>query len=198
MASKPPSKSTSKTSVASARPATAYGGLRSAPVPSQLPYALACNKALASNLQASPMLLYAISVVEMIAEHPDDGATRLQDGYTDPDQECGHGLCQLDSSWPADWKNPQANYAYAYAHFLEPALQFWREREGLLGDDLVRAAAATYNAGLGGAIAGHKIGDVDAYTTDRYGSRVLHVYRLLGASNVSLEVLQAASRVPAG
>jgi|SRR6185312_6683470 len=89
----------------------------------------------------------------------------------------GRGVMQLTSSYPSNWQDPKANIRYAIKHFLVPAMNEWSSE--LQGDDLVRAIAATYNAGLGNAQAGHKIGDIDAYTTNRYGERCLKRYQAL-------------------
>ena len=89
----------------------------------------------------------------------------------------GHGIGQLTSSWPDNWQDPVANITYAVEHFMVPALQDWQNL--LHGDDLVRAIAATYNAGFGQAWNGHVLGDLDMYTTDRYGERALATYRSL-------------------
>lgn len=89
----------------------------------------------------------------------------------------GHGIMQLTSSYPSTWQEPQANIGYAIDHFLLPAYAYWREE--LQGDDLVRAIAATYNAGLGNAQAGHAEGDVDRYTTNHYAARCLEHYHNL-------------------
>ena len=50
---------------------------------------------------------------------------------------------------------------------------------GLELDDLVRAIAASFNAGIGGAAEGHAIGNVDAYTTNGYAARALQNYQNL-------------------
>ena len=43
----------------------------------------------------------------------------------------------------------------------------------------MKAIAASYNAGLGNAIAGHANGNLDEYTTDNYGARALANYTSL-------------------
>lgn len=90
----------------------------------------------------------------------------------------GHGLMQLTSSFPPDWADPAANFRYAIEQYINPAWEHWAA-EGLSGDDLVRAIAATYNAGLGGAEAGHAEGDIGKYTTDHYDQRCLAHYQAL-------------------
>ncbi len=103
----------------------------------------------------------------------------------------GHGLFQLTSSYPAQWTQPDQAAAFAIEQFLLPALQFWGHDYHLAGADLIRAAAAEYNAGRQNAIQGHLAGDVGMYTTGGdYDVRVLSDYQDLvdgilppGASN---------------
>lgn len=94
----------------------------------------------------------------------------------------GHGIMQLTSSYPDNWQEPLPNIDYAVDHFLRLAYEFWRPT--LQGSDLVRAIAATYNGGLGNAEAGHAEGDIDRYTTNRYGDRALAHYEALIAGRI--------------
>ncbi|GAC1304827.1 MAG: hypothetical protein NVSMB19_15940 [Vulcanimicrobiaceae bacterium] len=89
----------------------------------------------------------------------------------------GHGLCQLTSSWPADWILPDVNLNFALAEFLLPAIRYWHGLERYEGNNLVRLVAATYNEGLSAAIRYHMRGNVDAGTTNDYGSGVLALYQ---------------------
>lgn len=89
----------------------------------------------------------------------------------------GHGLFQLTSSWPSNWEDPYTNALYAIDNFLIPDIAQWIKRiPDLQANDLVRCAAASFNAGFGGAWSGHADGDVDKYTSDRYGQGVLDIY----------------------
>lgn len=93
----------------------------------------------------------------------------------------GHGIMQLTSSFPDDWEEPAGNIGYAIRHFLMPAYEYWKQT--LQGGDLIRAIAATYNGGLGNAQAGHDEGDIDKFTTNRYGERALaHYINLAGGT----------------
>jgi hypothetical protein len=89
----------------------------------------------------------------------------------------GHGLFQLTSSYPEDWSNALANTEWALDEFLLPDVAVWVNEFGLSGEPLIKCVAASFNAGLGGAEAGHARGDVDLYDTDHYGARVLAIYQ---------------------
>ena len=94
----------------------------------------------------------------------------------------GHGIFQLTDSWPKDWQVPSSSAAYACDDYLLPALKQWTTQTTLQGDDLIRAVAATYNAGWQNAWDGHLNGNVDEYTTNQdYGTRVLADYHTLVA-----------------
>lgn len=116
-------------------------------------------------------------------------AACLQDGANPatglmPDgSNAGHGIMQLTSSWPSDWNTPDGNIRYAITQYLVPAYEAWRGK--LQGSDLVRAIAATYNAGYGNALRGHEeYGNVDQFTTNGYGSRALANYVALVGGTV--------------
>jgi len=144
-------------------------GVSGAPLPVGFPYKTIIDLiGMSSNF--SPCL---IGAVKMNETGLGQGPTSEQDVSGDG----GHGLMQLTSSWPSDWKDPQANISYAVEHFLIPAFNAWKGT--LQGDDLVRAIAATYNAGLGNAEAGHAEGDVGKFTTNHYDQRCLVKYKAL-------------------
>jgi hypothetical protein len=141
-----------------------------APLPAGLPYGEQITAA-AKALDFPPALAYAIKICETGRDDPPDICSG--DG--------GHGLFQLTSYVPAGWDDPQTCAHYAILDWLLPdALRIFRELE-LAGDDLVRAVAAAFNAGWGGMLRGHLAGDVDRYTTNRYGERALSHYRALAA-----------------
>ena len=150
-------------------------GISGAPCPNALPYAQIINSlCIARNF--FPCLVGAIKMTE----------TGLGSGpatENDISADGGHGIMQLTSSYPDDWADPTANITYAIDHFLVPAYNDWRTT--LQGDDLVRAIAATYNAGLGNAQAGHAQGNVDLYTTNDYGARALAHEQALVLGNVA-------------
>jgi len=144
-------------------------GISGAPLPSGFPYA-AIIAARCIPDSFFPCLVGAIKMNETGLGHGPDTETIVSgDG--------GRGIMQLTSSYPSNWTNGAVNIGYAIDHFLIPAYQAWRGE--LQGPDLIRAIAATYNAGLGNAQAGHREGDVDKYTTNRYGARALAHYQNL-------------------
>jgi hypothetical protein len=147
-------------------------GISGDPVPESYPYSSATNTA-ANGHDFFPMVAYAIFWQESIGGEV--AGNWIASTVVSPDG--GHGLGQLTSSWPENWENPYANADYAVVHFMLPAYQYWRN--SLQGPDLVRAIAASYNAGLGNAIAGHARGDLDKYTTDNYAARALVSYQRL-------------------
>lgn len=156
-------------------------GVSGAPLPSGLPYGDAIAAA-ASAANFPPCWLYAQGWQETIKV---DGwlqtLGKTAANYISFDN--GHGIFQLTSSWPDDWQDPSANAAYAIAHFLQPAIQFWTTTYNFSGDDLVRACAAEFNAGRQAAINGHNEGDVGAHTTHTggvaYDDLVLKYYHQL-------------------
>lgn len=86
----------------------------------------------------------------------------------------GHGIMQLTSYVPPDWQNPTVNIECAITKFLLPDYAVWTSPPySLSGEELVKALAASYNAGFDNALAGHKQGNVDLYTTHNYGQRAL-------------------------
>lgn len=99
----------------------------------------------------------------------------------DISRDGGHGIMQLTSSYPSDWRDPAANIGYAIAHFILPDWEAWTTSPYLLtGDNLVRAVAAAYNDGLGTAERDHAFyGNVDRSTTNHYAARALAHYQSL-------------------
>src|ERR1700676_3052262 len=95
----------------------------------------------------------------------------------------GHGLFQLTSEVPLNWENPFVNAQVAVRDYLAKDLEHWHAKYGLEGEDLVRATAASFNAGWDQAEKWHLQGDVDLYTTHRYGVGVLVNYRALVAGH---------------
>jgi hypothetical protein len=148
-------------------------GIAAGPLPSDLdlPYGHEITQACAVPPSFSPLLAYAIKVNESGENDPPD----VQSG------DGGHGLFQLTSSYPDDWADPYANALYAVQYFLAPAETYWADTMGLQGTDLVRAIAAEFNAGRGGAMQGHEEGDVDKFTTNHYAARALAHYEALVA-----------------
>jgi hypothetical protein len=141
-------------------------GICGGPLPAGLPYGVEIEY-VCETLGFSPLVAYAVKMNET---GPRDLPNVLQVGGN------GHGIFQLDSSYPDNWANPTANAFYAVAHFLLPAQEFWAAA-GFEGDALIRLTAATFNEGLGAAIAAHAKGNVDLWTTNNYGARALANYR---------------------
>ena len=162
-------------------------GLSAGPVNASLLYADPINRAaLACKYEGvstfSPLVMYACACNETIQGE----ANGSWNAATVVSGDGGHGLFQLTSSWPnPGWDDPYTNALFAAEHFFMPAEAVWTSAPySLQGDDLVRAIAATFNAGLGNAVAGHNQGNVDAYTTDGYGARALAHYQQLLAGQV--------------
>lgn len=142
-------------------------GISGAALPAGFPYKPIIEKVCFEN-DCSPCLVAAIKMNETGLDDPPDIVSG--DG--------GHGLMQLTSSYPSNWADPYANFQYAVQNYITPAWAFW-VGEGLQGGDLVRAIAAEYNAGRGGAEEGHAEGDIGKYTTDHYDQRCLSNYLAL-------------------
>lgn len=143
-------------------------GISGAPVASKHEYAQIVTE-LGAAENVAPLLVYAIRLNETSEGDPPDIVSG--DG--------GHGVMQLTSSYPPDWADPRANIAFAIENFIAPEWASWVRDTGLQGENLVRAIAASYNAGYGAALAAHNAGDVDAATTNQYGARALANYRRL-------------------
>ena len=147
-------------------------GISGAPLPQGFPYASIIAQVCGETF--FPCLVGAIKMNE----------TGLGYGPTtenDISGDGGHGIMQLTSSFPADWQDPATNIHYAVSTFLVPAYDNWTSPPySLQGDSLVRAIAASYNAGFGNAVRWHnEYGDVDHGTTNRYGDRALAHYKNL-------------------
>lgn len=151
-------------------------GLSGTPIPQGLPYADPLSQA-AGHENFSPPLLYAIGAIETILG---ESTGYIKNAASAVSGDGGHGIFQLTSSWPPNYADPYTNALYAIRVFLLPALHHWNEA-GFSGDNLVRLVAATFNEGLGAAIARHDAGDVDAGTTDHYAARALACYHVLTA-----------------
>ena len=151
--------------------------IASPPLTVALPYELQIHNA--STITDTPTaLLYAIAWHETISGEVSGQWTASSVISADG----GHGLCQLTASWPDNWDDAQANAVYACKNFIIPDALYWYRKYGYTGETLVRCIAASYNAGISGAEAGHIIGNVDCYTTNRYAAKVLGFYRSIVAT----------------
>lgn len=122
-----------------------------------------------------PMVAYAIAWRESISMEG-----KLWPDARKVDLNGGHGLFQLDSSFPDNWEDADVNTNYALKHFLVPALTHWHGLERASGNGLIRLVAATFNAGLSAATLAHLQGDVDLSTAHHdYASTVLRTYLYL-------------------
>lgn len=156
-------------------------------LPSSFPFATVINEACSEFHNMPPLFVGAIAWRETLSVMSPEAARVFVSG------DDGHGIFQLTSSWPDDWQDPRASCDFAIDQFLERGIGYWHGLHGFTGVNLIRLVAATYNAGLGwwygpgdrrnsGAIGGHMEGDVDKYTTDRYGSGVLTIFQNLLAT----------------
>lgn len=150
-------------------------GISGSPVSLHLPYAAPINKA-AEVQDFWPMVIYAVAYRETIVSQL-NGSIPSAASYVSYDN--GHGLCQLTSSWPDLWEDPETNAAYAIRYFLQPAVTFWNESMGYSGLTLLKCVFAEYNAGRGQAMAGHLLGDVDMYTSNGYAQACLYYFENL-------------------
>ena len=155
-------------------------GLSGAPIPSNLPYAAAINRA-ALATQASPLALYAIAWRETIASERSGWLVAAYGPGTTAanvvSSDGGHGLFQItDLPIPENWADPYANAVWASAHFYEPYLIDWLDR-GFSGTTLLKLAADDYNAGDQAVQQAHAHGSADGATTgENYGSDVCVIY----------------------
>jgi peptidoglycan hydrolase-like protein with peptidoglycan-binding domain len=96
----------------------------------------------------------------------------------------GRGLFQIDDRAHTDWLSqhgakgagtkPSVADAAEFAAALLASNRSFGQRNGIARKDLLKFACSAYNAGAGGALAGHQAGDSDARTTGRdYGRDVL-------------------------
>jgi len=148
-------------------------GISAAPLKPGLLYGEPIQAAAVIQPSFSPPWLYAIAYRESIRGQL-AGLWPSALTVVAPDNGCG--ICQvtpadwwepwLHAAWNAiDWKDPEANAAFAVAYFLLPAQTFWATEVGLAGTDLLRAASAEYNCGRELALEGHAAGNVDLHTT---------------------------------
>lgn len=137
-------------------------------IPVMLPNAAEVTRACAY-VNVPPCLAYAIKWNET-SDRADASTVLSADG--------GHGLFQLTSSYPGDWRDPLANAVYALRVFIVPAITFWNGL-GFYGETLVRCVAAEFNAGRSGALQGHVLGSLDRFTTNDYAARALENYKAL-------------------
>jgi hypothetical protein len=144
-------------------------GIYAGPLDLTLSYSVPIDKACKDN-DFSSLLAYAIKLNE---------TGNLPNACEVISYDNGHGLFQLTYSWPENWTDAYTNAAYAVTQFLRPAEDYWAGVRGEQGDDLIRCIAAEFNAGRTQACAGHDEGDVDKYTTNRYGARALSNYHSL-------------------
>ncbi|NJO40188.1 MAG: SH3 domain-containing protein [Cyanobacteria bacterium CRU_2_1] len=93
----------------------------------------------------------------------------------------GRGLMQIDDRFHQDfiysgkWADPRENIMYGIDKVLAPNYNYLDQNTNLQGTELLRAALASYNAGLGNVMDAYESGlDSDSYTTGRdYGWDVL-------------------------
>lgn len=169
-------------------------GISGAPCPAAFPFSELIDE-LAAQQNFFPCVVAAIKWNETTSntdpKEVQDGAIIPPGDITlvDPESilmpdgsQAGLGLMQLTSSFPRDWYVDGVNIEYAIEHFLVADWHYWRGT--FKGDDLVRAIACSYNAGPGNATKGHLEGDLDKYTTNRYGERALAAYQALIAGKI--------------
>jgi len=151
-------------------------GVSGKPIPSGLPYEATIRDACFVS-GFPPCLAYAIASVETIGGE----VAGSWNAATVISADGGHGLFQLTSYVPPGWDVPETNARYAMLDWLVPdATRVFQELR-LSGDNLVRAVAAAFNAGWGGMMSGHRLDDVDRFTTNHYAARVLANYHKLVA-----------------
>lgn len=93
----------------------------------------------------------------------------------------GRGLMQIDDRFHTEfinsgkWRDPKENMNYGIESVLKPNYNYLDRNTNLQGKELLRAALASYNAGLGNVMDAYEAGlDVDYYTTGKdYGRDVL-------------------------
>jgi hypothetical protein len=93
----------------------------------------------------------------------------------------GRGLMQIDDRFhqtfisSGKWRDPKENLNYGIESVLKPNYNYLDRNTNLQGKELLRAALASYNAGLGNVMDAYEAGlDVDYYTTGKdYGRDVL-------------------------
>jgi hypothetical protein len=96
----------------------------------------------------------------------------------------GHGIYQLTSFVPPQWDDPYTNAYWAIHSWLKPDMEYFNQAYGLVGDDLIRITADSFNEGRQAAINYHLQGNADAGTTHaNYGADVLNCVHFLLAGN---------------
>ncbi|MGD0053355.1 MAG: hypothetical protein ABSD03_16240 [Vulcanimicrobiaceae bacterium] len=173
-------------------------GIVAGTLPAGLHYS-AQIQAAADQRNFSAELLYAIGWVEIIATEISGWIAEVYPGMTaatlisTKSPPPGYGAFQetpetSGNELPANWQDVTVAALFAIDHHLAEAWTFWAT-QGLEGDDLVRAIAAEFNAGRGGAERGHAAGDIGLDTTHEvvngvstsYSDRVLAAYTSLVA-----------------
>ena len=140
-------------------------GIKGGPVGRQVPFANIFNQA-GVKFNISPWLFASFASQESSF----DPKVVSDDG--------GYGLFQITSMKLENWDDPLTNTNCAGENYIKPAYDYW-VGQGMQGDDLIRCTGASFNGGLGGAQAGHARGDVDLYTTNNYGARLVATFHSL-------------------
>jgi peptidoglycan hydrolase-like protein with peptidoglycan-binding domain len=107
------------------------------------------------------------------------------------DKGHGRGLFQIDDRFHADWlaghgapgpaTTPRVEDAADFAASMLASNLAFAKQSGVAAPDRLRFACAAYNAGPGGALAGHQQGDCDGKTTGRdYSRDVLERWGAIG------------------
>ena len=151
-------------------------GVSGKPIPSGLPYEEQIKDA-CFVYSFPPCLAYAIASVETIGGE----VAGSWNAATVISADGGHGLFQLTSYVPPGWDDPATNASCAVLDWLVPDATRAFQELRLSGDNLVRAVAASFNAGWYGMMSGHRLNDVDRFTTNHYAARVLANYHKLVA-----------------
>jgi len=162
-------------------------GISGAPLPDAFPYKAEIEKA-CSEYDIPPCFAGGVAWRETLGSASWILATYGTSPTCTVSEDGGHGIFQLTSYVPSDWSDPFTN-ALAAAHvYFKPDLYRWHSIFNLSGDDLVKCAAASFNAGWDQASQWHEDGDVDAYTTRQngvpYGEGVLANYHALVAGHL--------------
>jgi hypothetical protein len=152
-------------------------GISGEPVSETLLYAVPINDA-GIKQGFPPTLAYSIAWIESIQGE----VNGKWNAATVQSADGGWGLFQLTSFHPDNWQDPYVNAHFAIQDWLLPDAIYWFRHYEYTGNDLIRCVAASFNAGLNGALKGHAEGDVGKYTTDRYPDRALAVYEKLVAT----------------
>lgn len=164
-------------------------GISGGDLPLTLPYAKSIQEA-ADDANFSPRFTYAIAWRETIRAQM-SGWIIATYGAGITAANCvsgdgGHGVFQLTSYVPPHWDDPYSNALCAIKNWFtggpQPSMQYWVAR-GMVGNDLIRCMAASFNCGIDQAQAGHDRGNVDMNTANGdYGADVLEQYLRLNAA----------------